>query len=301
MNKESASKVHTQTRRHRHIRLIIQLAAAALLNGYAAGFAKGRIFTGKTKMLCVPVLNCYSCPGALGSCPIGALQTMIGRRHGRFPFYVLGTLMLFGLVFGRLLCGFICPFGLLQDLFYKIPVRKVRVAPRIDRPARYIKYGSLLILCILLPLFVRGDLGVSAPFFCQYVCPAGTLEGGIPMLLKNPSLRALTGELFTWKTALLLFFVIGSVVISRFFCRYFCPLGAFYALFNRFSLYQMNVSPSKCTGCGTCDKVCPMGIHVCAAKTNYTNTLTNAECIRCGKCKAACPAQAITSGFHLKA
>ena len=60
-------------RRHGRFRLLIQLLAAAFFNGYAAGFLRGKIFTGKTKLLCVPVLNCYACPGALGSCPIGAM------------------------------------------------------------------------------------------------------------------------------------------------------------------------------------------------------------------------------------
>ena len=49
----------------------------------------------------MPVLNCYSCPGALGACPIGSLQAVLGDRRSGFPFYVLGTLMLFGVVLGR--------------------------------------------------------------------------------------------------------------------------------------------------------------------------------------------------------
>ena len=87
---------------------IVQLISAVLLNGYAIGFAQGKIYTGKTKAFCVPVLNCYSCPGALGACPIGALQTALGGTH-HFPFYVLGSLMLFGILLGRLICGLLCP------------------------------------------------------------------------------------------------------------------------------------------------------------------------------------------------
>ena len=284
MTTSSGKKENISGRRQVKIRLATQLAAAALLNGYIAGFAKGQIFTGKTKKICVPVLNCYSCPGALGSCPVGALQTILSRRHARFPFYVLGTLMLFGIVFGRLLCGFICPFGLLQDLLYKIPVRKLSVKARIDRPARYIKYAVLLILCILLPLFAT----TSRPFFCEYICPAGTLEGGIPLLIKHPQLRALAGHLFTWKALLLLIFLIGSMLISRFFCRYFCPLGAFYALFNRFSIYQMRIDRDACSGCSACAGICPMDV-----------TVESPECIRCGKCRAVCPKGAVSSGFEL--
>ena len=119
---------------------VVQFTATVLLNGYVIGFQKGKIFTGKSKMLCVPVLNCYSCPGALGACPIGSLQTALGARNRHFPFYVLGLLMLFGIALGRLICGFLCPFGLVQDLLYKIPIFKVHISQKIDKPARYIKY-----------------------------------------------------------------------------------------------------------------------------------------------------------------
>ena len=275
-------------RRHERLRLLIQLLAAAFFNGYAAGFFKGKIFTGKTKLLCVPVLNCYACPGALGSCPIGAMQAVLGSRH-RFSFYVLVMLMLFGTVFGRLLCGFLCPFGMIQDLLYRIPVPKLKIPRRPDRILRYLKYAVLVIFVLLMPVLTSGPLGGGDPWFCKYICPAGTLEGGIPLLLKNESLRQAAGFLFSWKCAVLLAVLTGAVFVSRFFCRYLCPLGAFYALFNRFALYQMQLAPERCTGCGTCDTVCPMALDV-------RRELTGGECIRCGRCRAACPAKAIGSG-----
>ena len=182
---------------------LIQLLAAALFNGYAAGFQKGRIFTGGSKAFCVPVLNCYSCPGALGACPIGSLQAVLGDRRSGFPFYVLGTLMLFGVVLGRAVCGLLCPFGLVQDLLHKIPVKKVKVPTLIDRPARYTKYMILLVMVVLLPAFAPTETGIVSPYFCKYICPAGTLGGGIPLLLSNPSLRQAAGLLFGWKTLVL--------------------------------------------------------------------------------------------------
>ncbi len=119
----------------------VQLISAVLINGYAVGFAKGKIFTGGTKAVCVPVLNCYSCPGALGACPIGSLQAVLGGASHRFPFYVLGLLMLFGVVLGRLVCGLLCPFGLVQELLHKIPSPKLKVPKKIDRPLRWLKYS----------------------------------------------------------------------------------------------------------------------------------------------------------------
>lgn len=271
----------------------VQLLAAAVVNGYAIGFAKGKIFTGGTKAVCVPVLNCYSCPGALGACPIGSLQAALGGSSRRFPFYVLGLLMLFGVVLGRLICGLLCPFGLVQDLLCKIPAPKLRVPKKIDKPLRWLKYAVLLVLVVLLPAFAVTDTGVAPPYFCKYLCPAGTLEGGVPLLLANPSLRSLMGALFSWKALVLVVILVACVFIPRAFCRYLCPLGAFYSLFNRFSFYQIKLDKSKCTGCKKCEHACPMAVEV-------TKGCGGPECIRCGKCRDACPAGAITSGFACK-
>ena len=268
----------------------IQLLAAVLFNGYAIGFWKGRIFTGGSKAFCVPVLNCYSCPGALGACPIGSLQSVLGDRRSGFPFYVLGTLMLFGVVLGRAVCGLLCPFGLVQDLLHKIPVKKVKVPTLIDRPARYTKYVILLVMVILLPAFAPTETGIVSPYFCKYICPAGTLGGGVPLLLTNPPLRELAGALFTWKALVLAAVVLLSMLVHRPFCRYLCPLGAFYALFQRFSFYQMSLERDKCVDCKRCEKACPMAVEV-------TKQINSAECIRCGRCKYVCPTGAIKSGF----
>ena len=100
----------------KNARLFCQSAFTALSNGYLRGFAKGEIFTGDSKIVCVPGLNCYSCPGALGSCPIGALQAVLGSRKFQISFYVLGFLMMVGAICGRFVCGWLCPFGLVQDL-----------------------------------------------------------------------------------------------------------------------------------------------------------------------------------------
>lgn len=282
MRKEKKRKIPFQR--------IMQFAAAALFNGYAAGFGGGKIFTGGSKGVCVPVLNCYSCPGALGACPIGSLQTALGSVNRRFPFYVLGTLTLFGVILGRAVCGLLCPFGLVQDLLHKIPVPKFKIPAAADRSARYLKYGVLLILVILLPIFAVAQTGVAPPYFCKYICPAGTLGGGIPLLLANPPLRAVAGGLFGWKLFVLILILAASAAVHRPFCKYLCPLGAFYSLFNRFSFYQVKTDRDRCVGCGTCVRACPMNVEV-------TKNPDSPECIRCGKCKTVCPAGAIRIGF----
>lgn len=286
-----AGATPTVPKRFRRVRLAIQAAAAVFFNGYLAGFAQGKIFTGPTKAVCVPVLNCYSCPGALGACPIGALQNALGGMWRHIPFYVLGSLMLFGIVLGRLICGFLCPFGFVQDLLHKIPVRKFRVPRRVDRVLRWVKYVMLFGVVVFLSLAVTTKAGVTPPFFCEYVCPAGTLGAAIPLLLANEELRAVAGVLFDWKFLVLVAVVVAAVFIPRPFCRYLCPLGAFYGLFNRFSFYRLYVNMDRCIGCGRCDRVCPMEVQV-------RRTPNSPECIRCGSCKHVCPTDAIASGWE---
>ena len=275
------------------LRLFIQVAFTAIINGYALGFAKGQIYHGSSKMLCVPVLNCYSCPGALGACPIGALQSVLGGRGNKLSFYVLGTLMLFGVLFGRLICGFLCPFGLVQDLLHKLPTPKWTMPKRIDRPLRGLKYVVLLLLVVLFPMFLVNDFGLGSPYFCKWICPAGTLGGAFPLLLQNETLRSAIGGLFNWKVFVLGVVVFLSVIMPRPFCKYLCPLGAFYGIFNRFSFYQMQVDHTKCIDCKQCEQQCPMNVSV-------LENINSTECIRCGRCKAICPQGAIESGFMVK-
>ena len=275
---------NTQKLRH-----LIQLASAVLTDGYAKGFAKGVIFTGKSKMLCVPVLNCYSCPGALGACPIGSLQAVLGSNKFNMSFYVLGLLMLFGMLLGRIVCGFLCPFGFIQELLHKIPLPKLTVKKELDKPLRLLKYLVLAAL-IILPIAVTNPYGIAPPYFCQWVCPAGTLEGGIPLLIKNEGLRRMVGFLFSWKCAILIVVVLLSTVIYRPFCKYLCPLGAFYGLFNKLGFARMEVNGEKCVQCGNCERSCPMQVDV-------RKNINSAECIRCGKCSDACPTDAIRKCF----
>ena len=283
-----------RVRRHGRLRLLVQALTAGITNGYVTGFARGVVFGGPTKAVCVPWLNCYSCPGALGSCPVGALQTVLGGRTRSFSFYVMGLLVLFGTVLGRLICGFLCPFGLVQDLLHRIPTPKVTVPRALDRPLRWLKYVVGIVLVVGMPLLTKGDANLAGPAFCKYLCPAGTLEGALPLLATNPQLRALVGPAFWWKAAVLVAVVIAAILIKRPFCKYLCPLGAFYGLFNRVSLYQMRVSKESCVSCHRCAPVCPMGL-------DPEREVDGPECIRCGACKAACPTSAIVAGFELRA
>lgn len=268
---------------------MIQALATLLSNPHIPNFFTGRIYQGSTKRVCVPGLNCYSCPGAAGACPIGSLQAVIGGRTKNVSYYVFGVLLLFGVLFGRLICGFLCPFGFVQDLLHKIRTPKATMPRRLDQTLRWGKYAALAAVLIL-PAVLTDAFGIGDPVFCKYICPAGTLQGGIPLLLANESLRSAAGFLFSWKMGILVLVLVGSVLLYRPFCKYLCPLGAFYGLLNRFSVYQMRVDEHACVHCGKCEKACKMGVNV-------VQNINSAECIRCGLCKEVCPTHAIVSGF----
>lgn len=270
------------------LRLGFQVAFTALSNGYVQGFFQGKIYNGPTKYACVPGLNCYSCPGALGSCPIGSLQAVIGSRKFHLSLYVLGFLMMVGAILGKAVCGFLCPFGLVQDLLHKIPgVKKLRRLPG-EKYLQWLRYVMLGLLVILLPMVVLDIVGQGSPWFCKYVCPSGTLLGGLPLLAGNGALRSAVGWLFTWKLAILLVILVLSVFLYRPFCRYLCPLGALYGFCNKFALYRFTLNEEKCIHCGACHKVCGLDI-------DPSKTPNHSQCIRCGKCLDACPHGAIGS------
>lgn len=273
-------------------RHIFQAVWTVLTNGYVLGFFRGRIYSGGGKAVCVPGLNCYSCPGAVGACPIGALQAELAAKTVRIPFYVVGFLLVFGSVLGRFICGFLCPFGMVQDLLYRIPTRKLGRF-RADRYLRYLKYVILLVFVVLLPLVIKNAAGYGTPWFCKLICPAGTLGAGVPLVSLNASLAAVIGGLFWWKVFVLVAIVALSVFLYRPFCKYLCPLGAAYALFNRVSLYQLRLDAAACTHCGVCAAVCRM-------QADPSVNACDAECIRCGDCVKSCPHGALSAGFGKK-
>ena len=221
------------------LRKCIQAGWGILTNAYMKGFLPGApyIYGGNLKQVCVPGMNCYSCPGALGSCPIGSMQAVFDGRQREFAFYVVGYLALIGLVVGRFICGWLCLFGLIQELLYKIPTPKLTIPTKVDRPLRYLKYLILIVMVFILPFFIRSQYGVGAPF-----------------------------------------------------CKYICPLGAFYGLFQKISLIRMRVDEDACVNCGKCARTCKMNVDP------HTTPNSN-ECIRCRECVNACPMHALSMGI----
>ncbi len=255
-------------------RRYFQLGMTLGANGWVKGFWAKAVYQGAAKGFCVPVLNCYACPAAVFSCPLGALQHFMVIRS--IPYYVLGFLGSVGAFVGRLPCGILCPFGLFQDLLHKFPSIKIPI-PRSLRPLRY---AVLVLLVFVIPW-------ITSENWFSKLCPMGTLTGGLPWVTISEDIRSMITELFWIKIAILIFFTVSAVVAKRPFCQTTCPLGALFGLFNRWSLVRLRWEPAKCTHCDKCLAVCPMEIKV------YEGANTG-QCIRCLDC-TACEAITITT------
>lgn len=264
---------------------MVQLGFTILTNGYVYGFMNGKIYQGPLKYVCVPGLNCYSCPGAVASCPIGALQALLTQSGFTVPFGVLGFLFVFGSLLGRAVCGWLCPFGLVQDLLHKLPVFRKQKRLPFHRILGYGRYVALVGLVCIGSMFLFGGFA-KVPAFCKYLCPSGTLLGAIPLLSGNEMLRSQAGGLFFWKVGILVGICLLSIKVYRPFCQYLCPLGAIYGWFNHFSLVKIWREESACSHCRACERACPMVLSV-------EEISSSPACIRCGDCVAACPEQCL--------
>jgi len=276
-------------------RRLTEILATIGFNLDLPSLLKGQISQAKTKGICLPVLNCYSCPAAIGACPIGSLQNSLNSlRYNlklgqkQLGLYVVGSLGLVGVIGGRLPCGWLCPFGWLQEIVYKIPIRKLKIPACLT----YLRYAVLLVLVILLPLLLVDSLGLGSPWFCKLICPAGTLEAGVVLALINPGLRSQLGFLFAWKVSLLVLFLVWMALSQRPFCRTICPLGTILGFFNRISAFEIKVDLDNCLVCNACQRACPVDIKI------YENPASS-QCIRCLQCQEICPTGCVTSGFWL--
>jgi ferredoxin-type protein NapH len=225
----------------------------------------------KTGLIC-PYFYCYGCPLASTACPIGALQHFVILPA--IPFYIIGTLGLYGTIFGRAFCGWACPFGALQDVLAVFKKGKRRL-----RPFAYSKFVMLLVVIVL--AWVTLDT-----FFCK-LCPAGSLFAAIPARFFYPSLRL--SFIFHVHMATLISTILLVLFFSRFWCRYLCPVATI-GVFNKLSVLTVSLNSAKCTECLGCLDVCPMGID------KLSDIGSSSDCILCGKCVEVCQPGALKIG-----
>jgi ferredoxin-type protein NapH len=235
----------------------------------------------KWHVICFPVLNCHSCPVSIFACPLGAMGQFAGV--GLIPLTVIGGIALAGLVAGRILCGWACPFGFVQDLLYKVPYAKFSI------PAwtRFIKYGVFVGLVVAVPYFFSTE---SPLYFCR-LCPVGTIESAIPWAVINGTTDLSSVVRLSIRLALLFAVIILVMGHHRFFCKVLCPLGACLSAFNRFAA----VFPERnenCIDCGICNRTCPMETVKPRNPFGVYDDRPE-ECINCLDCHKKCPTEAI--------
>ena len=220
--------------------------------------------------VCSPVFHCHSCPLATLACPIGVLANFSALHV--VPLLAIGTLLVVGAALGSFVCGWICPFGLFQDLLGRIP------APKFTLPGwtSYGRYAVLGGLVIAVPFF----FGERHPLFFCRLCPAGALEAAFP----NTAALALAGEPLVWPSALKAIILIALVAVALFtwrpWCTALCPLGAVYSLANLFSFVFLGVDRRGCTDCGLCRSVCRYG----EGPRRRGSDLRCVRCLDCTRC-----------------
>ncbi|MGB9825022.1 MAG: 4Fe-4S binding protein [Candidatus Hydrothermia bacterium] len=269
------NRIVDRLKRVRIIRKFVQVFSTLSINSYIPSWKNFSIYQGPTKKLCAPGLNCYACPFARSSCPIGSLQHFAVIRE--IPYYVVSYIALVGVLFGRTFCGWLCPFGLLQELIKKVTNFRVKI----KKEWGIIKY---VILIVLIPIVYF----TMEPWFCK-LCPAGTIEGTF-VLMVSPlweELSKLISYRFFIKIAIAIILIIVAALIRRPFCRYMCPLGALWGLFNKVSFVRFKVDTGNCARCDLCQEVCPMDIKIYEDPNHF-------DCIRCLKCVYVCPRQVIS-------
>lgn len=231
-------------------------------------------------LVCGPVFHCYSCPLATFACPIGVLANFSALHL--FPFVAVGVLLLAGALVGGFVCGWICPFGFLQDLLGKIPLPKLRLPGWMG----LFRYVVLIGLVLTIPYL----FGEEHPLFFCRLCPAGALEAALPFAAS----QTIAGKEIVWPSAvkltILALFFVSALFIRRPWCRVFCPLGAIYTLCNRFSVFLLRFNPGRCTDCRICDNVCRYGVFA-------EKQPAQSRCIRCLDC-LRCPGISVSTVFE---
>ena len=264
-------------------RYLTQVVVAFLYNSKPFVKLEGKKLAVPVQDVCVPGLNCMHCRYSLAGCPLGIAQKAMRGGWESVAWQVWGILVLIALIFGRMICGWACPIGFFQELLHKVPVPKIN-KNKFTRKLANLKYIVGVVLVLAIPYYTGHYTSNGISSFCATICPGLLLEAAILPKVLNGQWSALTSLFYNARFYWLLFLIITMLVVYRPFCRFLCPLGAVYGLFNKFSLMGIKVDKHKCVHCKVCRKVCKMDVKIAGDR----------ECISCGECLDKCPTKAIS-------
>jgi polyferredoxin len=259
-------------------RRLIQFLALILLTSNFTVFTVNSVFFGA---VCLPVIHCNACPLTWFACPIYTISEFL--QFHAVPWLALGLIAAFGVLVGRLFCGWICPMGLLQELLDLVPTPKLKL----PRFLRWLKYAFLFISVGAVAYWAGKEV---LYFFCKY-CPVAALEVLLPQMLQDGDWTMDAWRML--RLSVLVFVLVIVIFNGRWFCKAMCPVGALVAFFNRFALFRIRLDAAACIHCGKCDKTCPMLVPVEACSRTGRAVNRHSECIACLKCQQVCPTHAI--------
>lgn len=221
-----------------------------------------------------------------------------------FPWLAIASFLIIGILFGKSLCGWICPFGFIQDLIGFIKRKKMEVSPRTHESMIYVKYAILSIALFVSVTFsatklmgigesYEKALGIFAKAPFTTLSPAETLFSTLPQMLSNFDSEISPNPLFWAQLFIMVGVLVFAAYVPRGWCKYFCPHGAIMAILNRLSFLGLRRDLVKCAKgeCRLCVEACPMNVRILDLPWEK---FSDPECIYCLKCVDTCQNKAIT-------
>ncbi|MDI6846679.1 MAG: 4Fe-4S binding protein [Candidatus Bathyarchaeia archaeon] len=256
--------------------------------------------------LLLPVLWTWGIePNTVGDAFTAIQFTLSGWKDNNvvFPWLAIASFLIIGILLGKSLCGWICPFGFIQDLIGFIKRKKMKLSPRTHESMIYVKYAVLSIALFVSVTFsivklvgisrsYEEALGIFAKAPFTTLSPAETLFSTLLQILSNSDSEILSNPLFWTQLFIMVGVLVFAAYVPRGWCKYFCPHGAIMAVLNRFSFLGLRRDLVKCAKgeCRLCVEACPMQVRILDSPWEK---FSDPECIYCLKCVDSCPNKAI--------